>query len=160
MPRKRSGKVIDVARAIGDKILPPAIEHVAVGIGESVRGIHVEFLRPRLIAEDAGVSATLRGQPGRFDLRMVKRALLKIERTARVQHKTVERMMRVGRVKAMQHTLAHVGHVVPIDVFQKHEVRLLPDQHAAIPDFESCRHMQPIRKRAARIGTAVAVDIF
>src|SRR5439155_3002676 len=96
MSRESRRVVIHVPRPVRDKILTPAIEDMAMRIGERIGDIHLELLSPRLIAIDPGVSATLRRSIGRFDLRAVKHAFLKIQRPARIEHKAVSGVMRDG----------------------------------------------------------------
>ena len=101
------GRVIGIrAGAVDDDVLPPVVEDVAVRIGEAVGNIDVELLRPRLVAKHAGVGQPQRRAVGRFDLRVVERAFLEIERPARIERKTVGRVVRVGRVEAAQDPLA------------------------------------------------------
>ena len=52
------------AGAIDDDVLPPAVEGVPVRVGEAEASVGVELLRPRFVAEDAGVGAT-HGRPVR-----------------------------------------------------------------------------------------------
>ena len=99
MSRESRCVVIHVPRSVRDKILAPAIKHMTMRIGERIGDIHLELLSPRLIAIDAGVSAALRRSIGRFDLRAVKHAFLKIQRPARIEHKAVGRVMSVGRIQ-------------------------------------------------------------
>src|SRR5205823_4630144 len=48
------------AGAVVDEILAPAVPDVAVRVGERMADVDLELLRPRLVAEDAGVGTTLR----------------------------------------------------------------------------------------------------
>src|SRR6185436_13525077 len=57
------------AGAVGDDVLAPAVEDVAVRVGEPERDIGVELVSPRLVAEDAGVGDAHRRAVGRLDLR-------------------------------------------------------------------------------------------
>ena len=116
---KRRRIIIDVARAIGDQILAPAIEHMAVRIGERIGDVDFELLSPRLIAIDARVGAALGRTVGRFDLRAVKHAFLKIQRPARIEHKAVGGVMRVGRIQPAQHALTIVRPAIARSVFQE-----------------------------------------
>ena len=47
------------AGAVVNDVLAPAVPYVAVRIGEAGRDIDVELLRPRFVAEDAAVGASL-----------------------------------------------------------------------------------------------------
>ena len=62
--RERRGIVIDVARAVGHEVLTPAIECVAVRVGEPVRDIDLKLLRPRLVAEYARIRQRTGGPNG------------------------------------------------------------------------------------------------
>ena len=58
---ERRRVVIHVARAVGHEVLAPAIEGVAVRVGEAVGDVDLELLRPRLVAEDARVASRTGG---------------------------------------------------------------------------------------------------
>ncbi len=68
--------------------------------------------------------------------------------------------MRIGRVKTAKHDLADIGPIIAIGVLEKHEVRLLREIDAAIPQFQTRGHMQAIGKHRLPIGSAVAVGIL
>src|SRR5439155_3065241 len=73
------------ASAVVDDILAPAVENVAMRVGEAVGDVDIELLRPRLVAKNAGVDAAL-GRVGRsFNLGVVEDALLEIDGAARVE---------------------------------------------------------------------------
>ena len=86
------------ARAIDDDVLAPAVEDVAVRVGEAEIHVHVELLRARLVAVDAGVGVAHRRAPGRLHLRVVERAFLEIDRAPRIEDEAVGGVVRVGGV--------------------------------------------------------------
>src|SRR5262249_22043829 len=81
--------------AVVDDVLAPAVPDMAMRISERIGYIDIEFLRARLIAENAGIGAANRRTIGGLDLSTVKRAFLKVERSARIECKAVGSMMRV-----------------------------------------------------------------
>src|SRR5271165_3643548 len=51
--RKRCGVIVDVAGAVGHEVLAPAVERMAVRVGEGIRDVDLKLPRPWLVAEDA-----------------------------------------------------------------------------------------------------------
>ena len=94
-----------------DKILPPMVPGVAVRIGEGIGHVGLELLSPRLVAIDAGIDVAERGGPRGLDLRVHEGSLLEIERPARIEREAVGRVMRVGRVDAVEDADARVARV-------------------------------------------------
>ena len=134
------GRVIGIrAGAVDDDVLPPVVEDVAVRIGEAVGDVDVELLRARLVAKHAGVGQPHRRAVGRLDLRVMERAFLEIEGTARVEREAVGRVVRVGRVEPAEHALAHVGLVVAVGVLEEQQVGRHRHEHAAVPELEAGR---------------------
>ena len=128
--RERRGVVVDVARAVGHEVLSPAVEGVAVGVGEAICDVDLELLRPRLVAEDARIGQPDRRAVWRLDLGVVERPFLKVDRPAGIEPEAVGRVVRVGRVEPADHPLADVGPIVAIGVLEQHQVGGLGDQHA------------------------------
>ena len=91
----------DGASTIVHDVLAPVGEHVSVRIGEVVGHVAVDVPGSGIKSPDTAIGVPLRAGRG-FDLRHVKRALLKIHSPTGSQDKTVYRMMRVGRVDSMQ----------------------------------------------------------
>ena len=67
----------------------------------------------------------------------MERPLLKVHRTTRIQREAVGRVMRVGRIEAVENSFLHVVLVVTVSVLQKYDVRSLSQQYAVIPELEA-----------------------
>ena len=132
------------AGAVDDDVLAPAVEDVAVRVGEAVGDVDVELLGARLVAEDAGVGVAHRRAVGRLDLRVMERAFLEVERAARVEDEAVGRVVRVGRVEAVEHADAEVGLAVAVGVLEEHQVGRLGDEDAAVVELEAGRAVQVV----------------
>ena len=164
-------RVVDVAReqravggdragAVDHDVLAPAVEGVAVGVGEAVGDVNLELLRLRLVAEDPRVRAADRRAVRRLDLGLVERSLLKIKGAAGVELEAVGGVVRVGRIEAGEDSLADVGLVVAVGVLQEHQVGRLGDQDAAVGELEAGRAMQAVGEDDPLVGLAVAVGVF
>ena len=151
--------VVRSARGIGHEVLAPRIDDMSPGVCETVRHEDVELPRARLPTEHAGVDAALWTER-RFDLRVMERSLFEIERAPLVVGEGADRVMRVGRVEAVEHEFTDVGLVVAVGVFEEQQVRLLRDEHAASAEFETGRHMQSVGEDGPLVGAAVAVGVF
>ena len=90
MPGKGSRIVVNIAGAIRDEILPPVIEHMTMRIGKTVTGIGIQFESSRIESISTTIDYSHRFSPRRFDLRVMERSLLKIERSAGANHETVD----------------------------------------------------------------------
>ena len=66
------------AGAVDDDVLAPAVEDVAVRVGEGDVDVDLEFLRPRLIAKNARVFVAHRRAVDVLHLRLVERPFLEI----------------------------------------------------------------------------------
>src|SRR5437870_4178773 len=100
VPRESRRIIIHVPRPVRDEILSPTIEYMAMRISEGIRHINFELLSPWLIAVDTRIGAALRRSVGRFDLRAMKHAFLKIQSSARIEYETVGGVMRIGRIES------------------------------------------------------------
>ena len=80
------------AGAVDDDVPAPAVEGVAVRVGEAEADVDVELLRAGVVAVDAGVGAAARRAVGRLDLRVMERPLLEVQRPAAVDDEAVERV--------------------------------------------------------------------
>ena len=150
----------DRPRSVHDDVLSPAIKGVAVRIGERVRDVDVEFVRPRFIPVNARVGVPSRRPPGRFHLRVMKRPFLKIDCSAGIEHEAVGRVVRVGRVHPVDDALLHVVAVIAVRVLEEENVGTLRDDHPAPPEFEPGRILKVVRERRALVRTTVAVGVF
>ena len=90
----------------------------------------------------------------------MERPFLKVERAARIEREAVGRVMRVGRVEAVQHPLLDVVVIVAVGVFEEQDVGPLRDEDAASPELEAGRVPQVAGKDGALVGPAVAVGVF
>ena len=150
----------DRARSIDDDVLPPRIEGVSVRVGEAVGDVHVELLSSRFVAEDRAILYAARWSPRRFDLRLMERSLLEVDRAARIEHKTVRRVMRVGRVETVDEPLLHVVLVIAVGVLEEHKARPLSHQHASTPELKAGDVVQVSGEGLANVRTAVVVGVL
>src|SRR5262249_23287681 len=81
------------AGAGGGEVAAPAVGGVARAGCEAGRYGVVELLAWRLVAEAAAVDAALGRAVGTLDLAVVERALLEVQRPARVEGETVRRVV-------------------------------------------------------------------
>ena len=160
MAREQSAVGGDGPGAVDHDVLAPAVEGVAVRVGEAERDVDVELLRLRLVAEDPRVRAADRRAVRRLDLGLVERPLLKIKGAAGVELEAVGGVVRVGRVEAGEDPLADVGLVVAVGVLQEHQVGRLGDQDAAVGELEAGRAMQAAGEDDLLVGLAVAVGVL
>ncbi len=85
---------------------------------------------------------------------------LEIEPTTRIEHEAVGRVVRIGRVEAVQDAHAHVGLVVAVGVLQEDQIGRHGHVHAAVPEFESGRVVQMVGEGRTLVGLAVTVGVF
>ena len=105
-------------RAVDDDVPAPAVEDVAVRVGEVVGDVHLELLGARLVAEDAGVAQCSHRRPGRLHRGVVEGPLLEVEVAARAEDEAVGGVVRVGRVEAVEHPHARCRRVVAVGVLE------------------------------------------
>ena len=146
--------------AVDDDVVPPAIERVAVRIGERVGGVEPDLSRARLVAEHGAVGHAGGWTPGALRLRVVERALLKIEGTGRIEREAVGRVVRVRGVEAVDDAALHVGAIVAVGVLQVEDVRPLRDDHALPPELEAGGIVQVAREGGAPVRAAVTVGVL
>ena len=148
------------ACAIGRELVAPLVEGVAVWI-RADREMKVDVKRDRIPFVDSGSAGaeSLGRPPGSFEVLGVENPAGKIELPARAHHKTVRRVMCVGRIEPMKNAFANIGHVITVEVFQEENIRSLCDKNAAVPEFKTRRIMQPVGKRDAAIGDAVMIFV-
>ena len=101
IPCQRKPEIVVSVGGVRNKILPPTIEFVPPGIGEPVTHIAFQAMTPGLVPEHPGILHA-HGPIGRFHLRMMKGALLKIERPARAPYETVDGVVAVLRAETVQ----------------------------------------------------------
>ena len=156
---KRRPEKIPARRRVRNKRLPPAVKRDPPRIRKPITDERVEPPRERL--EPIHPRVVIAHRPvRRLDLRVKKRALLKIQIPARPQRERADRMMRIRRVKPVQHPLAHVRAIIPIRVLQEQQVRLRRHQHATLEKFQPRRHMQPARENRRLVRAPVAVRVL
>ena len=148
------------ARPIDDDVLTPCIEGMSVRVGEAVGDVDIKLLRSRFVAEDRAILHAARWTPRRFDLCLMERSLLEVDRSARIEDEAVRRVMRVGRVEAMDQPLLHVVLVVAVGVLEEHEARPLSHEDASAPELEAGDVVQVSGKRDALVRAAVVVGVL
>ena len=74
--------------------------------------------------------------------------------------KRTARMVGIVGGPAVEHMHNFVGPIIPIRVFQEQQTRLIHNENATIPKFETGRAMQLIVKYFAGIRFAVAICIL
>src|SRR5258708_1127705 len=124
------------AGAVDNDILAPPIKGVTVRIRKAERNVHLKLLSLRLVAEYSRIRTTHRRPVRRLNLSMVERPLLKIKRAAGIERKAVRRVMCVGRIEPVNHTLADVCLVVAVYIFQEQQLRRPRALDAAIAPLE------------------------
>ena len=145
---------------VEDDVAAPLVEDVAVGIREVERDVGFELPRPRLEPVDAAVVLARDRAPRRFDRRAMEDAFLHVERAAAIEREAVDRVVRVGGVEPVQEDFLGVVLVVAVRVLEEDQVRLLCEEHAAVPELEAGRVVQVAREHRALVGLAVAVGVF
>src|SRR6266436_10120306 len=91
---------------------------------------------------------------------MMERPFVEIERPAWIEDKRVDRMMRIGRIEAVEDQLANVRLIVAIGILQIHHVRLLRDDHAAAVKLDSRGQIKLVGKYRLLVSFSVAVGVF
>ena len=156
---ERCIEVIRVAGGVRDDAVAPAIEHLAVRIGEAVRDVGLELASARLEAVDRRVVVTQR-TVRRLDLRAVKDAVAQVNCAARIKRQRVGSVMRIRGIKAHQYAFLPVAPTVTVGVPHKPEVRRLHDQYAVLIELETGRGVQIVEERGHLVGAAVVVGVL
>jgi hypothetical protein len=159
MAGKRRPVVVGAARGVRDEVLPPAVDHVAPGIGERIGDEDLELLGFRHVTEHRRVVDAHRAVR-RLDLRMVERAFLEVEVATGPPLKRVDGVMAVLGAKAVKDDAMLVGLVVAVGVAEKGEVRLLRDVGAAVAELEAHRLVEAVGEHGRRVRAPVAVGVF
>ena len=159
MAGEQRGVVRVGAGAVVDEVLAPAVEDVAVGVGEAVGDVALDLAGAGFEPPDAGVVVAMHAVVA-LDLRLVERALLEVERAVRGQDEAVGGVVRVGRVEPVQELLADVGLVVAVGVLEEQQVGGHGHEHAAVPELEAGRVVQVVGEDLRAVGLAVAVGVL
>ena len=68
--------------------------------------------------------------------------------------------MRIGRVHAVQNTLAPIGLAIAVGIAREPDVRRLYDDHAIFIELESGRAIQVVQEVCAFVGLAIAICVL
>ena len=147
------------ARAVGDDVLPPLVEHMAVRVGKA-KGDIDSNLRVRGSKPHAGVGHRAARTVGIFNLRVKEGAFLEIQRATRVERKAVGRVVRVGGSRHREDPLFYIGPVVAIGIFEEQNRRPLRQQSRRHSRTQSRLDCEGPGERGALVGMAVAIGVF
>src|SRR4051812_20481835 len=131
-----------------------------MGIGEIVGDIGFKFIGARFKAIDGGVFVADGRAVGGFGLGRMEDSFLEVKSTAGVEHEAIGGMVRIGRSEAAEDSFFKVGLAIAISVLEKHEVRRLGNDDAAVIKFKTGGAMEMICKHGAFVGFAIAIGIF
>jgi hypothetical protein len=90
----------------------------------------------------------------------VEDPLRHVERPTRIEDEAVDRVVGVGRVEPVEQDLLHVVLVVAGRVLEEDEVRLLRDDHAAVPELEAGGIVQVAGEHGGLVRLAVPVGVL
>ena len=148
------------SRAVDDDIPAPFVEDVAMRVGEAEADVDARLLRPRVVAEDGAVGDALGRAVGRLELAVVEGAFLEVNRPARIGGEAVGRVVRVGRIEAVEDPLADIRLAVVVGVFEEQQVRGLSHEDSAVVELEAGRVVQVVGEDGHLVGDAVAVGVL
>jgi hypothetical protein len=142
------------AGAVGGVLVAPAVKGDAVWIGRVV-GVHGNGEAAGIEAIHGAGTGLQRGTPGVLVVVHHEDAALPVDAAIGPHDQVVGTVVGVGEIDALEHDLAHIGHVVAVGVFEEDDVGRAGDDDAAVPEFKAQRVLH-----AGELRDAVAFAVL
>ena len=152
--------VILPGRGIEQDPATPVIEDFAVGIPERVGHRNLQLMLAWSVAKDGRI-ADPPWPERRFDLRVVKYPLGKIERAVRAPAEVVHRVLGVLGTKPVQHGPHPISLAVSTGVLCKNQIRHLRHESAtAIGERETMDQLHLVEEHRVFVGDTIAILVL
>ena len=146
--------------AVADEALAPLVEDVAPGVAVAGRDEVVDLHRAEIDDVRAGRVVRAVRAPRGFDGGAHRDAFELVEQAAVGEFEFAGDVVRVVAGPAVDQGHDEVGFVVAVGVLQEEVSRLVDDDDAAVPEFETGRAVELVVEDGAFVGAAVAVGVF